>query len=161
MQGTHDRNRHRDILARSADSGIDMQAEDHFDAVRSVVTVLCSVSLSAEYVAEAANRSCCEVFDSLEFRSARVGSILQLVYQTTARTIDQVARHAAYVERSLAFPDRLNALTIRQRQILALRAVCGFGVGDVATALSGSVEGIRLEQHRALSRLRVEALSSA
>ena len=90
MPGTHDRNRHRDILARSADSGIDMQAEDHFDAVRSVVTMLCSVSLSAEYVAEAANRSCCEIFDSLGFRSAQVGSILQLVYQTTARTIDQV-----------------------------------------------------------------------
>lgn len=160
MQGTHDRNRHRDILARSADSGIDMQAEDHFDAVRSVVTMLCSVSLSAEYVAEAANRSCCEIFDSLGLRSARVVSILQLVYQMIARTIDQVAG-TAYVERSLAFPDRLNALTIRQRQILALRAICGFGVGDVATALSGSVEGIRLEQHRSLSRLRVEVLSSA
>ena len=118
MQGKHDRNRHRDILARSADSGIDMQAEDHFDAVRSVVTMLCSVSLSAEYVVEAANRSCCEIFDSLGLRSARVVSILQLVYQMIARTIDQVAG-TAYVERSLAFPDRLNALTIRQRQILA------------------------------------------
>lgn len=114
MQGKHDRNRHRDILARSAD----MQAEDHFDAVRSIVTMLCSVSLSAEYVAEAANRSCCEIFDSLGLRSARVVSILQLVYQMIARTIDQVAG-TAYVERSLAFPDRLNALTIRQRQILA------------------------------------------
>ncbi|MGG7104993.1 hypothetical protein [Rhodococcus sp. 24CO] len=75
------------------------------------------------------------------------------VYECTAQAIEEVRRTSDFGSSTVGFPAG-RALTVRERDILALRTISALHIDDVSVALASTAHRIRIEQHRAITALR-------
>ncbi|MEW2506575.1 MULTISPECIES: sigma factor-like helix-turn-helix DNA-binding protein [unclassified Amycolatopsis] len=97
----------------------------------------------------AANEVCAAVLRALPSQIGAERSLLGLVCALARGEVDHVGRET----RQEAL-DPMRVLPDRQREILVLRVIIGLSAEETAEALGLTAGAVRVQQHRALGRLR-------
>ncbi|OQM77992.1 hypothetical protein [Rhodococcus sp. 66b] len=141
-----------DGLADSLTSGERGAVSRFLSATWPVVDVLTAVALPRHLRESAARQSCRKFFHALIARPG-LRPALAVVYECTAQAIEEVGRTSDFGSSTVGFPAG-RALTVRERDILALRTISALHIDDVSVALASTAHRIRIEQHRAITALR-------
>ncbi|MEU4668123.1 sigma-70 family RNA polymerase sigma factor [Amycolatopsis sp. NPDC023774] len=105
-----------------------------------------------------AQEVCLEVLRALPGHCAGDQPVLALVYGIAQQKVADLRRGARLVVERQALDERMTdlmrVLPERQREILVLRVIIGLSAEETAEALGLTSGAVRVQQHRALSRLR-------
>lgn len=139
-----------EALVSSAATGSRSAADELRAVIWPMVVCRCRAECDADTADAVARQACESLLTALAGRSRSDTPVLRVLYEATSRAI----AHTGTGVRAARMPHPLASLPAAEQDVLILRLIVGLDMEDTATSLARSPHTVRLDQHRALQRLR-------